>query len=109
MSKELPDGATSVRAGAAVLRPIDEPGHFGLFRPVVLVRRDGDAQSREELGKELGPLAVYRVRGKGDAAPEAVGSIPGIIRTHDPSSNKPLELMLVWWPTGDEMKKEFEP
>lgn len=104
---ELKDGATSVRLGAAVLRPMQEQGHFGLFRPIVLVRRDGSEITREQHEQELGPLAIYRRMGKGDVAPPDAGSVPGSMRTHDPVTNQPLTLMLVWRPTADEMKETF--
>lgn len=105
---KMPDGATSIRLGAAVLRPMTEKGLYGLYRPIVFVRRDGAQITREQHTNELGPLAVYRAMGPGDKAPEQVGSLPSTLKTHDPISNRPLTVMLVWRPTREEMQEEFK-
>ncbi|MBV9125658.1 MAG: hypothetical protein JO112_20095 [Planctomycetes bacterium] len=97
-----PDGATSFRFGAAFLKPTEEAGHYGLFRPLVVVRNEGGKITREQLEKPVGPLAIYRRRTNGDKMPEAVGSLPVVIKTSDPLSGEPFELILVWRPdTGD--------
>lgn len=92
------DGTTSIRMGSAILQPVEETGHYGLFRPIVIVRRDGEKITRERLEKPIGPLAIYRRRRNGDKIPEAVGSLPGMIRTSDPDSDEPFEVILVWRP-----------
>lgn len=100
--KVPPAGATSLRFGAAVLRPSEEEGHFGLYRPLVIVRNEDGKVTREQLDREVGPLAVYRRRRQGDKMPEQVGSLPVVIRTADPNTREPFELVLVWRPdTGD--------
>lgn len=99
-----PDGSTSFRFGSAILRPTEEEGHYGLFRPLVIVRNDGGKITREQLEEPVGPLAVYRRRTKGDKMPEQVGSLPVVIRTSDPQTGQPFELILVWRPdTGDSL------
>lgn len=107
MSDDLPDGATSVRLGAAILRPIKEKDHYGLFRPIILIRKDGEKITREQHQQELGPLAIYRRRMKGDPVPEPQG-VPGMMKTHDPLTNMPLEVILVWRPTTNEMREVFK-
>lgn len=97
-----PDGTTSIRFGSAVLRPTEEEGHYGLYRPLVIVRSEDGNVTREQLAEEIGPIAVYRRRGQGDKIPEAVGSLPTMIRTADPSTGEPFDLILVWRPdVGD--------
>jgi hypothetical protein len=99
-----PVGKTSIRFGSAVLRATDEADHFGLFRPLVVIRNEDGKVTREQLEREVGPLAVYRKRGPGDAVPEPVGSLPTMIRTSDPRTGEPFDLILVWRPdTGAEL------
>lgn len=99
---DLPVGATSLRFGSARLRPSGEEGHFGLFRPMVIIRNEGGRVTREQLEREIGPLALYRRRGKGDTVPEQVGKLPVLIRTADPTTGEPFELILCWRPdTGE--------
>lgn len=87
-----PEGGTSVRMGAAVLRPHgEEKGHYAMFRPMVLVRNEGGKITREQLEQELGPLAIYRERRKGDTEQT-------VLRTNDPVTGRPMELILVWRP-----------
>jgi len=101
-SENPPDGATSLRFGSAVLRPTEEPGHYGLYRPLVIVRNESGKITREQLDQEVGPLAVYRRRTKGDKMPQQIGSLPVVIKTSDPNTREPFELILVWRPdTGD--------
>lgn len=91
--KKIPDpppGGTSIRMGAAVLRPHgEEKGHYALFRPMVLVRNEDGKITREQLEQELGPLAIYRERRRGDNEQTA-------LRTNDPLTGRPMELVLVW-------------
>jgi hypothetical protein len=91
------DGTTSIRFGAAILQPEEEKGHYGLYRPLVIVRKDGEKVTRERLEKPVGPLAIYRTRRSGDKIPADIGSLPGMIRTSDPRGN-PMEVILVWRP-----------
>ena len=84
-------GKTSIRMGAAVLRPHgEEKGHYALFRPMIVVRNEGDRITREQLEQELGPLAIYRERRNGDGEAE--------MRTQHPETGKPMDLVLVWKP-----------
>jgi len=101
---ELQPGATSIRFGPAILQPTDEKDHYGLYRPLVLVRNEGGKITREQLPSPVGPLAVYRKRGKGDPAPDPVGSLPGMIKTFDPTTNQPMEVILVWRPDTSVVK-----
>ncbi len=90
-SEDPPAGGTSVRMGPAVLRPhSEEKGHFALWRPMVIVRNDDGKITRETLEQELGPLAIYRERRNGDG--------PAEMRTNDPRTGRPLDLILVWRP-----------
>lgn len=90
--EDPPVGGTSIRMGAAVLRPHDEEkGHYALFRPLILVRNDGRKVTREQLPNELGPLAIYRQKRNGDKDEVA-------LRTSDPKTGAPMDLILVWRP-----------
>lgn len=95
---EMPDGSTSIRMGAAFLRPMEEAGNYGLYRSIVIVRRDGEKITRERLNETLGPLAVYRRRRNGDKVPERIGELPVLIRTSDPQTKEEFELVLIWRP-----------
>lgn len=92
------DGTTSIRFGAAILQPMEEKGHFGLFRPLVIWRNEGGKVTREQLNQTVGPLAIYRRRRNGDKIPDAIGSLPGLLRTGDPTTNEPFEVILIWRP-----------
>ena len=92
--KDPEPGATSIRMGAAVLRPHEKDGEKGLYalwRPMVIVRNEDGKITREQLEQEVGPLAIYRVKGKGDTQQTA-------LRTFDPVSKQPLELIEIWRP-----------
>lgn len=95
---EMPDGTTSIRMGSIFMQPLEEKDHYGLFRPLIIVRKDGGKVTRERLQDALGPLAVYRKRGKGDPRPENVGNLSGMYSTFDPVSKQMIELILVWRP-----------
>lgn len=94
----VPEGATSIRFGSSVLRPTEEADHYALFRPLVMVRNEGGKITREQLDREVGPLAVYRKMGPGDRPPEQIGSLPAVISTSDPNTGEPFRLMLTWRP-----------
>lgn len=90
--KDPPPGGTSIRMGAAVLRPHgEEKGHYALYRPMILVRNDDGKITREQLEQELGPLAIYRERRNGD-------TLQTELRTADPKTGRPMDLVLVWRP-----------
>lgn len=98
-------GNTSLRFGKAFLRPhAKEPGHYELMRPIVTVRNEGDKTVTEAHGDPL-PLAVYRIKGRGDKTPEMRDMVaegpPPEMRTADPKTGQPLTLTLVWWPGKD--------
>ncbi|MGD9712734.1 MAG: hypothetical protein AB7V46_11775 [Thermomicrobiales bacterium] len=95
---DMPEGATSVRMGSAVLQAIEEKEHYGLYRPIVIVRKVDGKITRERLNDMLGPLAVYRIRKNGDPRPADVGSLAGMITSFDHEKKVPLELILVWRP-----------
>ena len=87
-------GATSIRMGAAVLRPSEEKGHYALYRPMVIVRNEDGKITREQLDQEVGPLAIYREKRNGDVLQTAM-------KTSDPKTGRPMELVLVWKPGMD--------
>lgn len=94
--EEQPDGTTSFRLGHAIMQPMEEKDHFGLYRPMIIVRKDGEKITRERLQDMIGPLAIYRRRRKGDSVPANVGSLPGMIKTG--SDKEQFEVILVWRP-----------
>lgn len=97
-------GNTSVGFGKAFLRPAKEKDHFELCRPLVTVRNEGDRTVTETQGEPM-PIAIYRVKRKGDKSADIRGMVAGgpppEMRTSDPKTNQPMTLVLVWWP-GDE-------
>lgn len=93
---DQPDNTTSFRMGSAVMQAMEEKDHYGLYRPIVIVRKEGGKVTRERLQDMLGPLAVYRTRRKGDVIPANVGSLPGMIKTTD--GKQQIEVILVWRP-----------
>lgn len=106
MSMEPPAGKTSVGFGKAFLRPsAKEKGHFELMRPILTVRNEGDRSVTEAHGDPVGPLAIYRIKRKGDVAPDmrdmVAGGPPPEMRTTTPQG-QPLTLILVWWPGAKE-------
>lgn len=100
-------GKTSVRLGAAFLRPSKERDHYELMRPAITVRNEGDRTVTEQHGEAIGPLAVYRIKRRGDkinlTEHNSFGPPPEM-RTSGPDG-KPLTLILVWWP-GQDAKNE---
>jgi hypothetical protein len=95
-------GNTSVRFGKAFLRPAKEKDHFELMRPIITVRNEGDRIVTEAHGDPVGPIAVYRIKRKGDKSANmrdmVAGGPPPEMRTSDPKTNQPMTLVLVWWP-----------
>ena len=97
-------GATSVRMGPAFLRAAREKDHFELMRPIITVKNEGDRLVTEQHSSPIGPIAVYRVKRRGDKVNPAEYSITGPaqeIKTSDPKTGQPMELILVWWPGKD--------
>lgn len=95
-----PPGATSVRLGPAFLRSANEPGHYELMRNVLTISNEGDRLVKSEHPDPIGPLAVYRLKRHGDKIDVRTSLIgpPPEMRTDDPKTGQPLELILVWWP-----------
>lgn len=95
-------GNTSVRFGKAFLRPAQERGHYELMRPIVTVKNEGDRVVTEQHTDPIGPLAVYRIKRRGDVAPTVSGMVAGgpppEMKTSDPKTGQPMDLILVWWP-----------
>jgi hypothetical protein len=79
-----------VVAGVAQLQPLEEKGHYGLFRPVYI---DGWDEEKGEFvrvgGDPLGPLAIFREARKGETVH---------IRTVDVTTSRQIELTCVWRP-----------
>lgn len=101
---KAPDvGKTSVRFGKAFLRPAKDKGHYELMRPIITVVNEGEKVTTQAHGDPVGPLAIYRIKGKGDKTPAISGIVSGgpppEMRTSDPTTGQPLTLMLVWWPS----------
>ncbi len=95
-----PMGSTSVRLGPAFLRPATERDHFELMRPVITVSNEGDRLTKAEHPDPIGPIAVYRAKRRGDIIDRMKFSLTGPppeMRTSDPKTGKPIELVLVWW------------
>lgn len=89
-------GNTSIRMGAALLRPHgEEKGLYALWRPMVIVRNDGGKITREQLPDEVGPLAIYREKKKGDTQKVAM-------RTVNPETKQPMDLIEIWRPAPKE-------
>lgn len=103
---ELPDaGNTSVRLGPAFLRPAKEKGHYELMRPIVTLANEGDRLTRGQHPDPVGPIAVYRTKGRGDKVDmtkvSRFAGPPPEMKTMDPRTKQPIELILVWWPGMD--------
>ena len=103
MSIEPPqEGDTSIRFGKAFLRPAQERDHYELMRPIVTVKNEGDRMVTEQHSEPIGPIAVYRIKRKGDKSAGFSGMVQGgpppEMKTSDPKTGKPMELILVWWP-----------
>jgi len=95
-----PVGHDSWRFGPAFLRPAAERDHFELMRPVFVVSNEGDRTVEQFYPEPLGPIAVYRVKRKGDKADPSMQSAAGPpleMRSMD-SKGQPISLILVWWP-----------
>lgn len=80
-------GKTSVRMGPAYLQWVDKE-HLGLFRPLTFVRNDG-GEIKQEVVKPLGPLGIYRRAGRNETV---------AMKTSDPRTGEPIDLVLVWKP-----------
>lgn len=98
-------GNTSVRFGKAFLRPAKEKDHYELMRPILTVKNEGDRILGEQHTEPVGPLAIYRVKRKGDPPANmrdmVTGGPPLEMRTSDPKTGQPMTLRLVWWPGED--------
>lgn len=95
-----PVGYDSWRFGPAFLRPATEKDHFELMRPIFVLRNEGDRTVEEFYEHPVGPLAVYRVKGRGDRTDpthQTFSGPPLEMKTMD-SKGRPIELILVWWP-----------
>ncbi len=96
-------GSTSVRFGPAYLVPsIEERGHYKLMRPIITVKNTGDKTTTEQHSEPI-PIAVYRLKRKGDnmiLKSEWIGP-PLEMKTSDPKTGAPMDLVLVWWPGKD--------
>lgn len=100
---ELAPGATSIRFGAAFLRPHRDKGHYELMRPIITVTNEEDRDVAVQHPQPI-PIAVYRTKGRGDKVDPSLKSMfgpPLEIKTLGPN-NQPLELILVWWPGMDQ-------
>lgn len=95
-------GSTSVRLGPAFLRPADEAGHYELMRYVITVTNEGDKMTKTQHPQPIGPLAIYRRKRKKDKIDYTGLSTllgpPKEMKTSDPKTGEPIELILVWWP-----------
>jgi hypothetical protein len=94
-----------VLLGAAILRPMDEKDHFGLFRPVIIRGWDEElgAVAQVELSRELGPLKVFR---------PARGNDRVDLRTIDPRTQREIMLHQVWDAREEQnagLDLEFDP
>lgn len=85
-------GKTSIRLGESFVQWYDKE-HLALYRKLVLVRNDEGHISRTEMEKPIGPLAIYRIGRAGEK---------GQLRSMDPKTGEPLELVLVWRPDSFE-------
>lgn len=99
-------GHTAVRLGSSFMRPAadGERDHYELFRQVKTVANEGDRAVTAEHGAPIGPLARYRLKGKGDRVDPTIVSRfgpPPEIRTAAPDGT-PMTLMLIWWPRMDD-------
>jgi len=94
-------GNTSIRMGPASLRPAREKDHFELMRSIITVRNDGERIETEQQAELIGPLAIYRIKRKGDKsatlAEQAEGGPPRELKSAD-TTGKPIDLILVWYP-----------
>lgn len=79
----------TISLGPSILRPMEEKGHFGLFRPVLITGWDEKegAVVQVEMGKELGPLMVFRTAAKDEKVD---------VRTIDPRTQREVLLHKVW-------------
>jgi len=104
-AKLPPPGSTSVRFGPAFLRPAAERNHYELMRHVFTVANEGDRLTKTEHPDPIGPLAVYRTKGKGDMIDMTKVSLTGPppeMKTSDPRTGQPIDLILTWWPGMDQ-------
>ena len=100
-----PPGSTSVRFGPAFLRPAKEKGHYELMRPILTISNEGDRLTGGQHPDPIGPIAVYRAKRRGDKVDLLKTSMtsgpPPEMKTSDPRTGEPIELILVWWPQMD--------
>lgn len=89
--EDLAEGRTSIRLSPAFLIHGEDKDHYELRRKVVAVTNEGGKISRKETEQSM-LLAVYRKAGRGDKID---------MRTHDPVTNQPLDLILVWRPDAE--------
>lgn len=95
-----PPGSTSVRFGAAFLRPAKERDHYELMRPILTVTNEADRVTETQHPEPIGPLAVYRKFRRGDVPPEVgFGGPPPTMMTSE--GGQPVKLLLAWWPGAD--------
>lgn len=94
-SEKEPDKAT-ISMGPAYLRPIEEKEHFGLYRDLLVEKRDPKTgkRTKETVQPPVGPLMVFRIA-RGDERVD--------MRTIHPETQQELKLHKVWDArTGDE-------
>lgn len=86
-----------VSFGPAELRAVEEKGHYGLFRPLLIDAWDDQKGEfiRIETEKPVGPLAIFR---------EVRGSEPVDMRTIHPQTQQELKLTCVWDPSHTFLK-----
>lgn len=103
---EAPEaGSTSIRLGPAFLRPAKEKDHYELMRPIITVTNEGDRIKKEQHPEPIGPLAVYRIARNGDKPDPGMSFTGGPsprMKTTNPITKQPMNLVLVWWPQKDE-------
>ncbi len=78
-----------VSMGAAILRPMEERDHFGLYRPLMIDQWD-DVRGkfvRMVPDDPIGPLAIFRIARRDDAVH---------MRTIHPETQRELHLTCVW-------------
>jgi hypothetical protein len=105
MSMKPEAGNTSVGFGKAFIRPAKEKDHFELMRPLLTVRNEGDRVVTESMPEPVGPIAIYRIKGKGDKSPDMRDMVAGGPPLELKSTNmngQPIDLILVWWPGKEE-------
>jgi len=79
----------SIKMGKALLKPVDEPEHYGLFRQLFVDGWDEDHGNMVRIAPDdpVGPLAVFRVARNGETVH---------MKTFHPELKTPLDLTCVW-------------